>query len=62
MMTEHKCFRCGEIVEKEDDGTLVRCFSCGELSILSFTTACDIINDLYLSGKFDKKEYEELDD
>ena len=57
------CYRCGTIggeVEMYDDqGT--KCCSCGATgTIISFQTALDIINDLYLNGnKVNVEEYED---
>ena len=59
----HGCYRCGtidgEIEIYDDQGT--KCCSCGAIgTILSFQTALDIINDMYLKGtKIDLENYED---
>lgn len=60
---EYRCFRCGfEEYREDDDGTILRCPDCGEKSLISFLTACDILNDLYLRGQLNINNYENLDD
>ena len=50
----HGCYRCGEIdgeVEVYIDQS-TKCCSCGTTgTVISFQTALDIINDLYLKGE-----------
>lgn len=47
------CFRCGEVmgdIRENSTGGAYTCESCGENSIITFVSALDIINDLYLQG------------
>ncbi len=52
------CFRCGAKLDEDDlvpddDVYLGVCPECGEDSVMSVTSAMDIINDLYLKGLYD---------
>lgn len=47
------CFRCGELmgdIREANDGYHYICENCGEVSVISFVNALDILNDLYIKG------------
>lgn len=56
------CFHCGSTREGnyEDTFSIHPCEVCGETGMLTCETAMDLLNDLYLKGKW--KPYEDLED
>lgn len=69
-ITNYTCFRCGEPNDPilNDDVILGECHSCKEAGVISYQSALDILNDLYLKEIWDpeeidneEEEYEELD-
>ena len=59
----YKCFRCGSSAEDGLEYEISECPSCGEIGLLSMTTALDMLNDLHLQGlllkQTDEDEYEQ---
>lgn len=52
------CFHCGEKHEGtyEDSFYIHQCQHCHNISVLSVTTAFDILNDLYIKRKWHPKQ------
>ena len=59
----YHCFRCGASSDLGLDYEISVCSSCGEVGLLSITTALDMLNDLHLQGllikQIDEDEYEQ---
>jgi hypothetical protein len=56
------CYRCGELegeVVKHEDGSYA-CGSCGELSVVTFVQALDMLNAFYREGHFISQPEDEL--
>lgn len=46
------CFSCGELHYMEHSEVTIECGHCGTRGVLHVQTAYDLLNDLYLRGKW----------